>query len=46
MLSSAQGLYNALKDMTEIDAVIEKLWQYASLNFAVDTTNNAYQAHD
>ena len=46
MLSSAEGLYNALKDMTEIDAVIEKLWQYASLNFSVDTTNNAYQALD
>ena len=46
MLASAEGLYNTLKAMTDIEAVIEKLWQYASLNFSVDTTNNAYQALD
>ena len=46
MLSSADGLYNALKAMTDIEAVIEKLWQYASLNFSVNTTDNKYQALD
>ena len=46
MLSGAEGLYNTLKAMTDIEAVIEKLWQYASLNFSVETTNNAYQALD
>ena len=46
IISSAEGLYNALKAMTEIEAVIERLWQYASLNFSVETTNNAYQALD
>ena len=46
MLSGAEGLYNTLKAMTDIEAVIERLWQYASLNFSVETTNNAYQALD
>ena len=46
MLTSAEGLYNTLKAMTDIEAVIERLWQYASLNFSVETTNNAYQALD
>ena len=46
MLLSAEDLYNTLKAMTDIEAVIEKLWQYASLNFSVDTTNNAFQALD
>ena len=46
MLSGAEGLYNALKAMTDIESVIEKLWQYASLNFSVETSNNAYQALD
>ena len=46
MLTSAEGLYNTLKAMTDIEAVIEKLWQYASLNFSVETSNNAYQALD
>ena len=46
MLASAEGLYNALKAYTDIEALIEKLWQYASLNFSVDTANNAYQALD
>ena len=44
MLKSAEGLYNAIHAMLEIDAIIEKLWQYASLNYSVDTSNNAYQA--
>ena len=46
MLSGAEGLYNALKAMSDIEAIIEKLWQYASLNFSVETHNNAYQALD
>ena len=46
MLSSGEGLYNALRAMTDIEQIIEKLWQYASLNFSVETTNNAYQALD
>ena len=44
MLQSAEGLYNAIRAMLDIDEIIEKLWQYASLNYSVDTTNNAYQA--
>ena len=46
MLSGAEGLYNTLKAMTDIEAVIEKLWQYASLNFSVETNNNSFQALD
>ena len=46
MLASADGLYAALRAMTDIEAVIEKLWQYASLNFSVNTTDNKYQALD
>ena len=46
MLSSGKGLYDALKAMTDIEQIIERLWQYASLNFSVETTNNAYQALD
>ncbi len=42
--SSAECLYNALSDFAKIDEIIEKLWQYASLNYAVDTSNNKYQA--
>ena len=42
--ASAEGLYNALTAMCEIEDLFGTLWQYASLNFAVDTTNNAYQA--
>ena len=44
MLNSAENLYNTLKAMTDIDAIIGKLWQYASLHFSVDSSNNAYQA--
>lgn len=46
MLASADGLYNAIRAMLDIEEIIEKLWQYASLNFSVETTNNAYQALD
>ena len=46
MLDSAKELYNTLKAMSDIEAKIEKLWQYASLNFSVETHNNQYQALD
>ena len=44
MCKSAKDFYSTLSDMTAIEAIIEKLWQYASLNFSVDTSNNNYQA--
>lgn len=44
MCASAEGFYNTLKDMTDIDALIERLWQYASLGFAVDTSDNNAQS--
>ena len=44
MTKSAEGLYNVLKAECDIEAIIEKLWSYASLNFSVDSTNNAFQA--
>ena len=44
MTSSAEALYAMLVDMTAIEAVIEKLWSYASLSFAVDTSDNYAQA--
>ena len=44
MTQSAENLYNTLADMTEVELLIEKLWEYASLNFSVDTSNNTYQA--
>ena len=37
MTDSAEALYAALSDMIAVDALIEKLWQYASLGFAVAT---------
>ena len=44
MTTSAEALFAALSDMSAIELIIEKLWSYASLNFAVDTSNNAFQA--
>ena len=44
MTKSAEGLYNCLRAMCDVEAIIEKLWSYASLNFAVDSSNNAFQA--
>ncbi len=44
MLTSARGLYDTLKAMSDIEYVIDLLWTYASLNFSVETTNNAHQA--
>lgn len=44
MTKSAEGLYNVLRAECDIEAIIEKLWSYASLNFSVDSTNNSFQA--
>ena len=44
MTKSAKGLYECLRAMCDVEAVIEKLWSYASLNFSVDSSNNAFQA--
>ena len=41
---SAEQLYAALADMAETEKLIYKLWQYASLSFAVDTSDNNAQA--
>ncbi len=42
--ASPEGLYQTLAADTEIEKIIGKLWEYASLNFAVDTSNNKFQA--
>lgn len=44
MTKSAEGLYNCLRAMCDVESIIEKLWSYASLNFSVDSTNNSFQA--
>ncbi len=44
MTSSAEALYETLSDMVAIESIIEKLWEYASLGFSVDTSDNASQA--
>ena len=44
MCQSAKSFYNTLTDYFNMAFTIERLWQYASLNFAVDTSNNNYQA--
>ena len=41
---NAEGLYNALSDMFEIEDLIDRLWKYASLSFSVDNNDNAAQA--
>ncbi|MBO7273835.1 MAG: hypothetical protein J6V22_03165, partial [Clostridia bacterium] len=41
---SAEDLYAALSDMVAVESIIYKLWQYASLSFAVDTADNHAQA--
>ena len=41
---SCENLLLALRELYEIELIIEKLWQYASLSFATDTTDNYYQA--
>ncbi len=44
MLSSAENLLSALEDITDINLKIEKLWCYAHLGFATDTSDNSAQA--
>ncbi len=44
MTLSARDFCDMLKAYVEIDGIIGLLWEYASLNFSVDTSNNAYQA--
>lgn len=44
MTKGAKELLSALTDMAEIERLIDKLWQYASLSFAVDTSDNHAQA--
>ena len=44
MCSSAENFYNALCDMQKIDNLINRLWQYASLSFSVNTADNNAQS--
>ncbi|MBQ9084943.1 MAG: oligoendopeptidase F [Clostridia bacterium] len=44
MLNSAASLYETLAAESEIEWYINRLWQYASLGFSVDTSDNASQA--
>ena len=44
MLASAENLYSALADVSDISRLIGKLWCYAHLCFSTDTTDNAAQA--
>ena len=44
MTRDAESFYATLRGMTDIEALIERLWQYASLGFNVDTTNNEAQS--
>ena len=44
MTKGANELLAALSDMVAIESLIEKLWQYASLSFSVDTSDNHAQA--
>ena len=40
---SAKGLYDALSELYSIDKLLNKLWEYAFLNFSTDSTNNQNQ---
>lgn len=42
--NSPEALAKALSDMFEIEMIISKLWRYAYLSFAVDTSDNKAQA--
>ena len=44
MSLGAKEFLSMLDDYVKIEAVIEKLWQYASLNYSLDTSNNKYQS--
>ena len=40
---SAKELLEAISELYSIEALLDKLWQYASLNFSTDSTNNLNQ---
>ena len=44
MINSADVFCSALRDMYSIEALIQRLWQYSSLNFSVDSISNDNQA--
>ena len=44
MISSPECLYETYADLYEVERLISKLYQYASRNFDVDTSQNKYQA--
>ncbi|MBQ4070793.1 MAG: oligoendopeptidase F [Clostridia bacterium] len=44
IIRSAAELACALDDYFAIDALIDRLWSYAYLHFALDTSNNDYQS--
>ncbi len=44
IIKSAEEIYSALRDMFEIEHLIERLWKYAHLCFSVDTADNSSQA--
>jgi len=44
MLSSAEALFAALSDAAELEYKIDKLYTYAFLNFAVNTSDNSSQS--
>lgn len=44
MCKSARGFLLAFDDMVKIENAIDRLWQYASLSFSLDTSNNNYQS--
>ena len=44
MTKSPEALASALRDMFEIETVIDRLFRYAYLSFATDTSDNHYQA--
>ncbi len=44
MCNSARDFYETLSALSAIERKIEFLWEYASLNFSVDTSNNSYQS--
>ena len=43
MCKNAESFYNTLADMCSIEDIINRLWQYASLSFSVDTSDNNAQ---
>lgn len=44
MLRDAESLLSTLRAESELELAIDRLWQYASLNFATDTSEPRFQA--